>query len=108
MLPVLLPAERGKGLTVSGKMVRVAGQVQYSLAFVNNSTSPVDGLMIQFNNNCFGMVPTNQVVPVATIVPGASAQASVPIGYNAAKQSAAPATAKLQVRACWRGVRSRC
>jgi hypothetical protein len=77
---------------------RSGGQVSYSLSFTNTSATPVDGLMVQFNNNVFGLVPSNQVVPVPQLAPGATAAASVPVAFNAAKQAPAPANPKLQVR----------
>ncbi|KAJ9549870.1 hypothetical protein OSB04_022413 [Centaurea solstitialis] len=54
-LPVLLPAETGQGLQISAQLVRRDGQVFYSLMFENNTQTPLDGHMIQFNKNTFGL-----------------------------------------------------
>lgn len=54
-LPVLLPASTGQGLQISAQLVRRDGQVFYSLLFENNSQVALDGFMIQFNKNTFGL-----------------------------------------------------
>nr|XP_043630430.1 beta-adaptin-like protein B [Erigeron canadensis] len=54
-LPVLLPAATGQGLEISAQMVRRDGQIFYSLMFENNTQIPLDGFMIQFNKNTFGL-----------------------------------------------------
>lgn len=54
-LPVLLPAHTGQGLQISAQLVRRDGQIFYSMLFENNSQTPLDGFMIQFNKNTFGV-----------------------------------------------------
>ncbi|XP_057513753.1 beta-adaptin-like protein B [Actinidia eriantha] len=54
-LPVLLPASNGQGLQISARLVRRESQIFYSLLFENNSPIPLDGFMIQFNKNTFGL-----------------------------------------------------
>ena len=54
-LPVLLPATSGQGLQISGQLIRRDGKVYYSLKFENLSQVPLDGFMIQFNKNTFGL-----------------------------------------------------
>lgn len=54
-LPVLLPASTGQGLQISAQLTKRDGQVFYSLLFENNSQIPLDGFMIQFNKNTFGL-----------------------------------------------------
>jgi hypothetical protein len=46
-LPQLLGGEKGKGLSVYGKLKRAGGQVVYQLHVTNASASSVDGLMLQ-------------------------------------------------------------
>ncbi len=54
-LPVLLPATSGQGLQISGQLIRRDGHVFYSLKFDNLSQTFLDGFMIQFNKNTFGL-----------------------------------------------------
>lgn len=54
-LPVLLPASTGQGLQISAQMLRRDGQIFYSMLFENNTQIPLDGFMIQFNKNTFGL-----------------------------------------------------
>lgn len=54
-LPVLLHESTGQGLQISGQLTRRDGQIFYSILFENNSQVPLDGFMIQFNKNTFGL-----------------------------------------------------
>lgn len=54
-LPVVLPASTGQGLQISAQLTRRDGQVFYNMLFENNSQVPLDGFMIQFNKNTFGL-----------------------------------------------------
>lgn len=54
-LPVLLPASTGQGLQISAQLTRRDGQIFYCLLFENNTQVPLDGFMIQFNKNTFGL-----------------------------------------------------
>lgn len=56
-MPVLLPASTGQGLQISAHLARKDGQIFYSMLFENNSQIPLDGFMIQFNKNSFGLAP---------------------------------------------------
>jgi hypothetical protein len=97
-LPVLLTAEKGKGLSIRGAVVRSGGAPAYQLALHNGSSTPVDGLMLQLNANAFGLAPANQVVAVGTLAPGASGSSAVPLSINPAKVAPGPASSRLQVR----------
>lgn len=65
-LPVVLPASKGQGLQISAQLTRQDGQVFYSMLLENNSQSLLDGFMIQFNKNSFGLaaVGSLQVIVV--------------------------------------------
>lgn len=69
-LPVVLPASTGQGLQISAQLVRRDGQIFYSLLFENNSQIPLDGFMIQFNKNTFGVAAAGplQVVVTSTVM----------------------------------------
>ncbi|GMI96232.1 hypothetical protein like AT4G23460 [Hibiscus trionum] len=77
-LPILLPASTGQGLQISAQLARQDGQIFYSLLFENNTQVTLDGFMIQFNKNSFGLAAAGplQVPPLA---PGASARTLLPM-----------------------------
>jgi AP-1 complex subunit beta-1 len=52
---VLLPSSTGQGLQISAQLVRHEGQIFYSILFENGSQAVLDGFMIQFNKNTFGL-----------------------------------------------------
>ncbi|KAM7531319.1 hypothetical protein LguiB_034729 [Lonicera macranthoides] len=54
-LPVLLLVGTGQGLQISAQLIRKGSQIYYSLLFENNTAVPLDGFMIQFNKNTFGL-----------------------------------------------------
>jgi AP-1 complex subunit beta-1 len=86
-LPVLVDVSKGKGLVIRGTVTRSTSPVSsitYQMEFENVSAGvTLDGFMIQFNKNIFGLVPANQVVPVDPIAPGATCAVAVPITQNA-------------------------
>ncbi|TYH59564.1 hypothetical protein ES332_D08G230500v1 [Gossypium tomentosum] len=77
-LPILLPASTGQGLQISAQLAQQDGQIFYSLMFENNSQITLDGFMIQFNKNSFGLAAAGplQVPPLA---PGAAARTLLPM-----------------------------
>lgn len=60
--------------------------------------APVDGFMIQFNKNAFGLAPGATAVPLGTIAPGGSADASVPVALSAGQVAPGAAPNALQAR----------
>lgn len=96
-LPVLLKGEQSKGVTVCGKIVRQGGAPFYSLSITNGSSGPLDGFMIQCNNNSYSLAPANVAVPIPVLQPGATGAGLVPLVQNPAKLAPGPATARLQV-----------
>ncbi|KAI7989440.1 Beta-adaptin-like protein C [Camellia lanceoleosa] len=77
-LPVVLPASTGQGLQISAQLVRRDGQIFYSLLFENNSQIPLDGFMIQFNKNTFGLAAAGPL-QVPQLLPGTSARTLLPM-----------------------------
>ncbi|KAJ6841584.1 beta-adaptin-like protein B [Iris pallida] len=77
-LPVLLPSSTGQGLQISGQLLRRDGQIFYGLMFENNSPVPLDGFMIQFNKNSFGLAAAGPL-QVAQVPPGGSARTLLPM-----------------------------
>lgn len=96
-LPVLVSGEKGKGLTISGRLRRSNGQAVYQLSIANASGGAVDGFMLQVNNNSFGLAPADQVVSVGSLAPGTSNTAQVVMTYNPAKHGQGPVSTRLQV-----------
>ncbi|KAF8013390.1 hypothetical protein BT93_I1286 [Corymbia citriodora subsp. variegata] len=77
-LPVLLPASTGQGLQISAQLIRRDGQIFYSLLFENNSPVALDGFMIQFNKNSFGLAAAGPL-QVPQMQPGTSAGTLLPM-----------------------------
>ncbi|KAL0297611.1 UNVERIFIED_CONTAM: Beta-adaptin-like protein C [Sesamum radiatum] len=77
-LPVLLPAPTGQGLQISAQLIRRDGQIFYSMLFENNSQIPLDGFMIQFNKNTFGLAAGGPL-QVPQLQPGSSASTLLPM-----------------------------
>ncbi|RRT59060.1 hypothetical protein B296_00046109 [Ensete ventricosum] len=79
-LPVLLPSSTGQGLQISAQLIRHDGQIFYSMLFENNTQFVLDGFMIQFNKNTFGLAaagPLQVIVP--PLQPEASARTLLPM-----------------------------
>ncbi|KAK9812096.1 hypothetical protein WJX73_006205 [Symbiochloris irregularis] len=91
-LPVILPADKGKGLTVSGRVTRQNGQIVYKIALANGTQAPMDGFMVQFNKNAFGLSPANQNIPVGSVAPGQTATADLVLNQAAGMLNAAAGT----------------
>eukprot|EP00775_Hariotina_reticulata_P007152 gene7152-7367_t len=96
-LPLLLGGEKGKGLTVHGKLARAGGQVVYQISISNATAGVVDGFMLQVNSNAFGLAPADQVVAVGSLPSGGSGIAQVAMTCNSAKQASAGGSSRLQV-----------
>lgn len=77
-LPVLVPALTGQGLQIGAQLIRRDGQIFYSMSFENNSQIPLDGFMIQFNKNTFGLAAAGPL-QVPLLQPGTSASTIVPM-----------------------------
>jgi AP-1 complex subunit beta-1 len=113
-LPVLVDATKGKGLVIRGAVTRTpnpSSNITYQMEFENISAGvTLDGFMIQFNKNIFGFAPTNQVVAVAPIAPGATCAVSVPLTQTAslvappAAGSNAPGTLQVAIKSNQLGV----
>lgn len=54
---IWLPAEKGKGLEISGTFSRRNGQVSMDMTFTNKAMQAMSGFAIQLNKNSFGLAP---------------------------------------------------
>ncbi|GAA0141321.1 membrane traffic protein [Lithospermum erythrorhizon] len=77
-LPIVLAASAGQGLQISAQLVRRDGQIYYSMFLENNSAIALDGFMIQFNKNTFGLAAGGPLT-VPQLQPGASANTLLPM-----------------------------
>ncbi|GJX17819.1 beta-adaptin-like protein B, partial [Tanacetum coccineum] len=77
-LPVLLPATSGQGLEISAELVRMDGQIFYSIMFENSTNTPLDGFMIQLNKNTFGL-SAGGPLQLPQVQPGTSARTLLPM-----------------------------
>lgn len=94
-LPILLPASTGQGLQISAQLMKQDGQIFYSLLFENNSQILLDGFMIQFNKNSFGLA-ASAPLQVPPLQPGTSARTMLPM-VLLQNMSAGPPSSLLQV-----------
>ena len=95
-LPVLLTADKGKGVQVAGAMAREGGRLVYRLAFTNTGPLPLNGFMIQFNKNFFGLGPEGQLQVPPLPPNGGAAATSLGLAINPA-QAAPTFSPKVQV-----------
>ena len=91
-LRLVLPAEKGKGLSISAALLRSgAGAATYSLRLSNATAAPIDGLLIQFNKNAAGLAPVAPAIPLpapAGLAAGAAGVAvDVPLSAGVAAQT---------------------
>ncbi|BAT91157.1 hypothetical protein LR48_Vigan08g194300 [Vigna angularis] len=77
-LPIVLPASTGQGLQISAQLTRQDGQIFYSMLFENNTQVPLDGFMIQFNKNTFGLAAAGPL-QVPQLQPGTSTRTLLPM-----------------------------
>mmetsp|Transcript_2691 Transcript_2691/g.8130 ORF Transcript_2691/g.8130 Transcript_2691/m.8130 type:complete len:253 (+) Transcript_2691:293-1051(+) len=71
-LPLLLSAEKGKGLQVSGTVRAIEEDLYFELAVENKLTTALTGFAIQFNKNAFGIAPATPLRVSEPLQPGSS------------------------------------
>ena len=93
---VWLPANRGKGLEVSGTFARRGGVLYMDMTLQNKAMQNMGGFAIQLNKNSFGVAPVNMSLNVANLAPGMTSEVSVQLNTNGPIQRMDPLT-NLQV-----------
>lgn len=89
---VWLPAQKGKGLEITGTFARKSGHVNMELTLTNKAMQPMSGFAIQFNKNSFGLMPA-QVLNIRTpLPPNQSASTSLPLNTQGPVQKMDPLT----------------
>ncbi|KAK1266357.1 Beta-adaptin-like protein B [Acorus gramineus] len=94
-LPVVLPSSTAQGLQISAQLIRRDGQIFYSMLFENNSQLTLDGFMIQFNKNTFGLAHAGEL-QVPQLPPGSTARTLLPM-VSFQNLSPGPPTSLLQI-----------
>lgn len=77
---IILPADKGQGMQISGAFVRKNGNTYFDLTFSNLSPAPQSSFAIQFNKNSFGLFPSQP--QISSIPPGQSADQSLLMTLN--------------------------
>lgn len=86
---VWLPAEKGKGLEISGTFTRRNGQVSMDMTFTNKAMQAMSGFAVQLNKNSFGLVPTAPL-QVGTLQPSQTIESSLILGTTGTVQRMEP------------------
>lgn len=86
---VWLPAEKGKGLEISGTFTRRNGQVSMDMTITNKAMQAMSGFAIQLNKNSFGLVPTAPL-QVGTLQPSQTIDTSLILGTTGQVQRMEP------------------
>lgn len=77
-LRVVLPADKGKGLSISAALVRKSPQsATYRLRLSNATAVAIDGILIQFNKNAAGLAPLAPAIPLPVGMSALAAGATV-------------------------------
>lgn len=93
---VWLPAEKGKGLEISGTFTRRNGQVSMDMTFTNKAMQAMSAFAIQLNKNSFGLVPSAPL-QVGILQPSQTIETSLILGTTGQVQRMEPLN-NLQVR----------
>ncbi|KAM3313219.1 hypothetical protein ACQJBY_032706 [Aegilops geniculata] len=88
-LPVVLPSTTGQGLQISAQLVRRDGQIYYDISFENGTHGVLDGFMIQFNKNTFGLAASGPL-QVPPLQPGSSARTLLAMVFSQNVSPGAP------------------
>jgi AP-1 complex subunit beta-1 len=92
---VWLPAQKGKGLEISGTFTRRNGVINMDMDFSNKALQPLSGFAIQLNKNSFGLICASQLqLPV--VQPNQSIPTTTPLNTNGPIMKMSPIT-NLQV-----------
>ena len=94
---VLVTAETGKGVFISGAMVKINGQPSLVLDVGNQGGTPVQALAVQLNKNAFGLAPVNpQLVLPQTVANGSTCSTTFALMVNPAMLNPQDTTAAVQ------------
>uniref|UniRef100_A0A4D5R8Y2 AP complex subunit beta n=1 Tax=Scolopendra viridis TaxID=118503 RepID=A0A4D5R8Y2_SCOVI len=69
---IWLPANKGKGLEITGTFSRKGGVINMEMTFSNKAMQSMSGFAIQFNKNSFGLIPAAQLQVPSPLHPNQS------------------------------------
>jgi hypothetical protein len=85
-----LQSQNGNGMQIIGTFARRQGQMQMDLVFNNLSQQPLSGFSIQFNNNSFGITPSNLLNINGQLNPNDSIETVLSLNKNGPVQQTTP------------------
>jgi len=87
---IMLPADQGKGMQISGAFARRDGRLVLDLSFTNFTPSPMGNFVIQFDKNNFGLAPATTQLGVPTLQQGQTGDFTLPIATSATVSPSPP------------------
>ncbi|CAH0479306.1 unnamed protein product [Peronospora belbahrii] len=80
---LLMNAQQGKGLVMSGVFARRSGNFVLDVDFENQSSAPITSVSIQFNKSTFGVVPMQATITFPQpLAPGQTVNQVVPMSVS--------------------------
>ncbi|CAI5745392.1 unnamed protein product [Peronospora destructor] len=80
---LLMDAQQGKGLVMTGAFTRRSGNFVLDVDFENQSSAPITGVSIQFNKSTFGVVPMQATITFPRpLAPGQTVNQVVPMSAS--------------------------
>ena len=95
-LKVWLPAQKGKGLEISGTYIRKNGLISMSMDFTNKALQPLSGFALQINKNSFGLIPSTALQISQILSPNQTVPTTLVLNINGPTMKTQPLT-NLQV-----------
>eukprot|EP01118_Nematostelium_gracile_P010909 TRINITY_DN3828_c0_g1_i1.p1 TRINITY_DN3828_c0_g1~~TRINITY_DN3828_c0_g1_i1.p1 ORF type:complete len:864 (+),score=270.43 TRINITY_DN3828_c0_g1_i1:134-2725(+) len=93
-MELVVPADRGFGMSISAAFTRRDGSVNLDLLLSNGTQGPISGLAIQFNKNSWSLVPAQPSVPV---MPGQNLPVSLLLGHHPNQAVPGPISPVVQI-----------
>ena len=94
---IWLPAQKGKGLEISGTFTRKNGLISMCMDFTNKALQPLSGFALQINKNSFGLIPSSALQIAPSISPNQTVPTTLVLNTNGPTMKTQPLT-NLQVK----------
>ena len=97
---LVLGAAEGRGLEIRARLLgdlAFPASLSYEMTFENRTPSPLDGFMVQFNQNWAGLAPREVALPVA-LPPGGRATYALPLAAAPGRAAGPPGQLQVAVR----------
>ena len=95
-----MAAAEGRGLEIRARLLgdlAFAAGLSYEMTFENRTPAPLDGFMVQFNQNWAGLAPREVALPVA-VPPGGRATYALPLAATSGRAAGPPGQLQVAVR----------